>query len=297
LKSVDIETIYRKPSGSTLSIRHCHSCFRNFQLFIWPFTVAARACEFGFDRNSYFFLKYFKSKNEHYNNDVKPIFEAWSSLGIQPLEFHSSSRGREFENLLITASTDLIQLDPRLMGRSHLASYNTNLNIILNRIGEYNQNINNFIQDFDTKTRQGIGKNVPSLQEYDSSLNQQSNFYHFINIPYYIWTEFWEERHESELVITDYDNRVHELRKLPGKELIARSEDRDTISRLKEYIDNITIDIIDTLSQFKEERNTLVYDFQSFTASVRDVLDNIAWNKPFKGKCGWEKGFWGFKVK
>ena len=84
---------------------------------------------------------------------------------------------------------------------------------------------------------------------------------------------------------------------MPGKELIARSEDRDTISRLKEYIDNITIDIIDTLSQFKEERNTLVYDFQSFTASVRDVLDNIAWNKPFKGKCGWEKGFWGFKVK
>jgi hypothetical protein len=135
------------------------------------------------------------------------------------------------------------------MGRLHLDKYHINLNDILTRINEYNQEIRDFVQNFDARTRQDISTNIPSLEQYNSKLDQQSNFYHFINIPYYLWRKFWEESPEAVLVITDYNNHVHELRISPGKELIARSDDRDNISGLKNYIDNMTVDGVNTIRQ------------------------------------------------
>jgi hypothetical protein len=80
------------------------------------------------------------------------------------LEFHTSSHGKEFENLLIRTANDMIQSDPRSMGRSHLDSYHINLNAILDRISNYNQKVNDLIQGFEVRTRQGINTNIPSLQ-------------------------------------------------------------------------------------------------------------------------------------
>lgn len=187
---------------------------------------------------------------------------------------------------------DLIRSDPKSMGRSHLDGYRTNLNAVLHHINEFNQKIRAFVQDFDTRTRQDITTIMPSLEDYNSKLDQQSNFYHFVNIPYYLWTKLWEESPEAELVITDYNNQVHELRMSPGKELLARSENRDNLSKLKKYIDDRTVDTVSTLRQLKEQRNMIVPKFQNFTTSVCGILDNILWNRGLKGKCQWEKGYW-----
>lgn len=296
MKKIGFEAANKKYSRGTHAFRYYWFClFRNFQLFIRSFRIIARACHLGFNRTDLFFLNYFKLKDQHYKNDVKPVFEAWTILGIQPLEFHTPLRGKEFENLLIKTPNKLIQADRRSMGRSHLDGYRTNLNSVLDRIDEYNQKIHTFVQDFDTRTRQDITTNIPSLEEHNSKLDQQSNFYHFVNIPYYIWTKFWEESHEAELVITDYSNQVHELRISPGKEIIARSDDRDDISGLKKYIDKIAVDGINTIRQLNEDRNRIIPDFQTFTDSVGTILGNIAWNKPFKGRCGWERGYWSIK--
>jgi hypothetical protein len=295
-------TIYDAPNKKSYrissSIRYCWPrCRWCFQYFIGACTTAARVCQFGFNRDGLFFLKYFKSKDRHYKNDIKPIFEAWSNLTVQPIEFNAPLRGKEFENLQITTANDLIRIDPKSMGRLHLDSYPIKLNSILDRINEYNQGIHNFIEELEAKMRRDISTNIPSLKEYGYNSDERTNFYHFVNISYYLWTKFWEERPEAELVITDYNNQIYELRKLPGEDILATSNDKDNISKLKQYVDGRTPDVLETLRQLKDERNKIIPDFQNFTNSIHGILDSIYFNRGFKGKCQWERGFFGITWK
>ena len=229
---------------------------------------------------------------KHYKNDIKPIFEAWSDLTIHPIEFNAPSRGKEFENLHIATANDLIRLDPKSMGRLHLDSYPIKLNSILNRINDYNQGIHNFIEDFEAKMKRDISPNMPSLKEYGYNSDKRSNFF-----SYYLWTKFWEERPEAELVITDYNNQIYELRKLPGEDVLATSDDKDNISKLKKYVDGSTLDVLHSLRQLEDERNKIIPDFQNFTSSIHGILDSIYFNRGFKGKCQWERGFFGITWK
>ena len=261
--------------------------------------MAARACQFGFDRTNYFFLKYLKFQDEHYNRDIIPIFEAWHYLTIEPLDINAPIKGKEFENLIITTAERLIQLDRRSMGRCHLNSYHyaddRNIDVIIRYISKYNQKVRAFIDDFDTRVKKEIPMRVPSLEEYRRKLGV--NYYHYDNISYYFWHKMFDDKGKTQLTINSSpDDSLHELKKEPGGDRISIGNSKESIYALKNYLDEISGNTTKTLCGLREERERLATRFKTFTSAIDRILGDVSWNKSLKGWCGWEKGFFGFST-
>ena len=36
----------------------------------------------------------------------------------------------------------------------------------------------------------------------------------------------------------------------------------------------------------------IIIKIDEFKELFNDVISNIQWNQPIKGKCGWERGYW-----
>lgn len=168
MKKADFETVNKKHSRITSSIGYHWLCrFWNFQLPVWACRVTARACRFGFNRNDLFFLKYFRSRDEHYKNDLRPVFETWNQLMIQELGYHNV-----FNELHIDMADRLEGVDPEHIARDHLNAYgyqrDQTFEGIKHFIDAYNRRVTHFIEYFNETIKKGITQYTPTLKEYST---------------------------------------------------------------------------------------------------------------------------------
>jgi hypothetical protein len=289
MRKIDFETVNKKYIGITFGLRYCLAyCFRNIQLFFRSFRSIARACCFDINGTEYFFLKYFKSRDEHYKNDVKPILETWASVTIPPLNFHDV-----FDDLYIYMIPKLEELDPDGIGRDHLKAYSdietARFSILKTRFDNYNQMVSNFIEDMNKMLPLEISQHAPRLEQYDAKRNQHSSVYYQSYIHLYVWRKFWNEDLQLEITPTRPDE--FQL-KAENVLLIIAVGDRESLESLRMYLNSVIPDIVAQLNNISGEREILIKYFQSFTETINMIIRNVSWNKGFKGRCGWERGFW-----
>lgn len=235
----------------------------------------------------YFFIRYLRKKQKHYENDIKPVFIQWAELTIQPLDYHYSST---FDALVIPIIDTIHGMDHDDMAYSHLEGYKEYdlLLLIAHHVRKYNTSLHNFINDITGCIESDITALVPTVSKYNSEQPQKSNYYFLSNILKYLWNKFWEEKAEYRMEIEG-----NELIQIPGKDTICLSDNRTNLKKLKEYIDGITNETVYTLLSFEIERNHIVKLVDDFRKSIYLIERDIRWNKGLKGRCGWERNFWG----
>jgi hypothetical protein len=103
-----------------------------------------------------------------------------------------------------------------------------------------------------------------------------------------IWAKFWEEKREYGIEI-----KGNALIQIPGERTISVSDNNIQLQKLKEYIDAITDEIVYTLLSFEVERDGIHRLVDDFTKRIYLIERDIRRNKGLKGRCGWERNFWG----
>jgi hypothetical protein len=58
------------------------------------------------------------------------------------------------------------------------------------------------------------------------------------------------------------------------------------------YLDSYTPNIVEELRNIRTEHDKVAVLFDKFKSTLYLIMRDIRWNKPLKGKCGWERGFW-----
>jgi hypothetical protein len=235
----------------------------------------------------YFFIKYLKIKQEHYKNDIKPIFVKWANLTIQPLDYHYTNT---FDTLFITIIDTIREVDHENMATSHLKRYKEYdlLLLITYLINQYDTNLQDFIMHVTSRIQSNVAALIPIISPYDSQQPQKINYYFLSNILRYFWAKFWEEKREYGIEI-----KGNALIQIPGERTISVSDNNIQLQKLKEYIDAITDEIVYTLLSFEVERDGIHRLVDDFTKRIYLIERDIRWNKGLKGRCGWERNFWG----
>ncbi len=103
----------------------------------------------------YFFIRYLQKKQEHYQNDIKPVFIKWANLNIQPLDHHYSYT---FDTLLISIIDSIHAIDKDGLAASHLQGYNEyDLLLWITRVvNQYNTNVQEFIRDITSRIQSEV---------------------------------------------------------------------------------------------------------------------------------------------
>ena len=89
-------------------------------------------------------LLFYKIKQEHYKNDIKPTFIRWVNLTFHPLDYHYTNT---FDTMFITIMDSIRAADHDGMATSHLEGYKEYdlLLLITYVINQYNTNLQDFI--------------------------------------------------------------------------------------------------------------------------------------------------------
>lgn len=212
---------------------------------------------------------------------------------VQPLSYHESST--TFDPLVIDILDTIRALDHDGMAASHLVGYrkeNELLLLITYFVKKYNTSRLNLVNDTTAHMKSDIAVLVPAISLYDIQRPQASNYYFLFNILRYLWDKFWERVPETRLEIVENGERF-ELIQIPGKRRISLSDNRIHLEKLKEYIDKITDDIVYTLLSFEVEREYIHRLVSDFIKRIYLIERDIRWNQGVKGRCGWERNFWG----
>jgi hypothetical protein len=83
----------------------------------------------------------------------------------------------------------------------------------------------------------------------------------------------------------------YELIRNDGQGPIAVSNDKHSLITLRDHIESITPSIVSQLQNLANERQAVVRHFENFNRAIYLIRLGVKWNKPFKGRCGWEKNF------
>ena len=126
------------------------------------------------------------------------------------------------------------------------------------------------------------------ISPYSYKQPQASNYYHLTNILRYLWDKFWERELEAQLEI-----KGNELMQIPGERRISLGDNEIELQKLKEYIEKIRDDIVYTLLSFEIERDDIKKLVGDFTNRIYLIERNMRWHHGLKGRCGWERNFWG----
>lgn len=110
----------------------------------------------------YFFIKYFRIKQEHYKNDIKPTFIKWVNLTFQPLDYHYINT---FDTLFITITDTIREVDHEGMATSHLKGYKEYdlLLLIIYLVNQYNTNLQDFILHITSRIQSDVAASVPII--------------------------------------------------------------------------------------------------------------------------------------
>ena len=235
----------------------------------------------------YFFIKYLKIRQQHSENDIKPIFIKWADLTMQPLDYHYTNT---FDTLFITIIHTVRELDHDGIATSHLEGYNEYdlLLLIAYVVSDYNTNLQDFIMHVTSRIQLDIAALVHTISSYNYKKPQASNYYFLSNILRYLWDKFWESEPEARLEI-----KGKELMQIPGERKISLSDNNTQLQQLKDYIDRITDDTVYTILSFEVEYNRITQLVDDFANKIGSIERGIRLNKPIKGRCEWERNFWG----
>lgn len=130
--------------------------------------------------------------------------------------------------------------------------------------------------------------------EYDNVTKLRNNYYVLHNIRSYLWTKYWEEEPKTTLsVIQEGGDYVLASSESPNR--LAISDNEWDLQQLKEYLDSITDEYVNSVRAIDSERKTVVSDFNNFKQVVQLIMRDLSWNRLLKGKCGWEKGFFSLR--
>jgi predicted nuclease of predicted toxin-antitoxin system len=272
---------------------------RDYFLRIQPWhklrKICIRYCPIWFNFHDFFFIIYFCQKDVHYESDIVPIFEQWARLD-PALRFDTSLRPELFKKMLINFIDNLNRYDRLSMGRCHLEAYNYSDNRsfekISNEVLAFNHMVHLFIghvaETFDIFVR----TQLPHIKAYNLSL--VTNYYHYSNVVYYFWQVFWEVQNgntETTLeVITERDTYI--LRIIPGQDQIAMAKDKNDVEKIRKYLLLETPAMVSWLTALNVDGNEVIRRCRVFTQNIRVILNDHAWNRLIRGRCGWERGFW-----
>jgi hypothetical protein len=104
-----------------------------------------------------------------------------------------------------------------------------------------------------------------------------------------LWDKFWEDKPEYRIKI-----KGNGLIQIPGERTIGLGDDKIQLERIKEYIDSMTDETVYTLLSFEIERNDISQLIENLQSNRIYLIErDIRWNKGLKGRCGWERNFWG----
>ena len=239
----------------------------------------------------YFFIKYLKIKQQHYEHDIKPVFTKWAKLTIQPLSYHDFSA--TLESLVIPIVDTIHAMDHDDMAASHLEGYKEYelLLLITYCVRKYNTSLLDFTKETTVHIQSDVAALVPIISLYDIQRPQASNYYFLSNIFHYLWDKFWEKKPEARLEIVENGERF-ELMQIPGRRSISLADNRTQLQKLKEYIDQITGEIVYTLLSFEVERDHICGLVTDFSSRLYLIERDIRWHQGLKGRCGWERNFW-----
>ena len=126
------------------------------------------------------------------------------------------------------------------------------------------------------------------MEEYDNEKNQHSSFYHLLNVEKYIWRKFWNE--DIHLRILSTRPNEFELKIEPGLASVAVG-DNESIESLRTYLESVTPNLVAQLNDLKNKREKVIEHFENFKRTIYLIIHNVKWNKGFKGRCQWERGY------
>jgi hypothetical protein len=248
----------------------------------------------------YFFIKYIRLQEKHYHNQIRPIFDSWLKIDTS-LQFHSSVRERQFDNMFINAIQQIRQPDPKSMARCHLESYrysdDRSLTNISRQVQFFNERVRVFIYDVYERAHTYIATQLLFMPPYDQTYWSETNYYHYSNIVYYFWLVFWERRngkHETHLELTQNGNECW-IRIKPSAEPIAMTKYKEDAEKLYKYLCERTPNVVDWLNRLEIDRNEVVGHLNTFIQNIESILSEYRWIQSFKGKCIWERQFWAIR--
>lgn len=126
---------------------------------------------------------------------------------------------------------------------------------------------------------------VPTIVEYDNVTNVRNNYYILYNIRHYLWIKFWEEKPKTTLrVMQEGSNYVLASSEFPDR--LAIGDNELDLQQLKEYLDGITDEYVNSLRAIESERKRVVEDFNNFKQVIQVIMRDLSWNRLLRGKCG-----------
>jgi hypothetical protein len=267
---------------------------RNFRSRLFKIIISFNLI--GFSIHDFFFIKYFRLRDNHYKNDIIPTLKQWCNIDTA-LSPHIQIRLRSFDNLFVNVIKDMLEIDDKSMARCHLESYTysdvRSFEKLVKSIVQYNNMVQVFINTLMEKVEWHLKLKLPHLQKHNA-LCPKENKYYFPNIIYCFWLaclDSLHERVETRTEIVQYGDR-HHLRISTTQELMASSENKNDIIALQTFLVDMTPDIIDWFRRLIIYRNEAIEDYNMFRQNIEHILDDHWWNKSLKGTCGWERGFW-----
>lgn len=281
-----VNTVRNFVSNSVLSIR----------FWIRPTQICIRYWPVWFNFHDLFFIRYFKQKDNHYARDLIPVLKRWCNLSTT-LEFHVSLRSQSFRNMFMDIIQTMRYMDHSSVARRHLSGYHyfdyRSFDLLVRDVRRYNDMVRVFINHVTERIEIYLKTELPYLQEYASSNDQQSNVYYYSGIVYYFWLVYWQSRdgrHETKPEIIHYGG-IHDLRIDPSREPIALADSEDDIRKLQTFLNELTPDVVDWLTRLNHYRNEVIEHYNIFRQNIERILEDQSWTRPVKGRCGWEQQY------
>lgn len=247
----------------------------------------------------YFFIKYFESQQQHYRDDIIPIFRSWCEIGT-PLQFHADFREHQFGNMFIDAINRIRHSDPQLMARCHLESYpysdDRSLQAISHQVQQFNDRVRVFRHHVYEAVYTYAATQLFLMRPYDQIDWSEKNYYHYSNIVYYLWLVFWERRggkYETHLELKQNGNEYH-IRIIPSAEPIAMTTNKEDAEKFNKYFCDQTPDLVHWLNRLETARNEVVNRYNTFIQNIMSILSEYRWTwvQSIRGRCEWERHFW-----
>lgn len=256
----------------------------------------------GFSFHDYFFIRYFKQKDGHYEKDLIPLLDRWCTQDTN-LQFHVAIRAQSFHNMFLNMVHNMRFLDRKSVVRNHLYAYHysdhRSFELLEKNVGIYNNMVGSFINGFTDDIEIFLKTELPHIRRYKQEEDPQMNFYHYSSILYYFWLVYWQSRNgrqETRLGMVEYGN-AHHLKIAPSAEPIASANDKDDIIKLQKFMTDNIPDVIFRLTRLNEYRNEAIEQYSVFRQNIELLLQKQAWTRPIKGRCKWEQQYFSIRDK
>lgn len=298
--SLSHATNWKKYSIFSDTVRNCGSRFSSS--CFWLYKCFDNYWIVGFNFRDFFFIRYLRQKDNHYDKDLIPVLERWCNQDTN-LQFHVSIRAQSFHNMFLNLVHNMRFLDRMSVARDHLYSYdysdNRSFELLQRNVGIYNNMVGSFVNSFTDDIEIFLKTELPHIRLHKQKEDPQTNFYHYSSILYYFWLVYWQSRNgrqETRLEMVQ-NGDAHHLKIAPNAEPIASASDKDDVIKLQTFMTNKTPNVIFRLTRLNQYRNEVIEQFTEFKHNIERLLENQAWTRPISGRCRWEQQYFSIRDK